>query len=65
MNTPEQDAEAQRELAELMRADTLRPEDRIALGQIAAGTSIDDIVSMIDAYYANRARADRTPRGFL
>jgi len=65
MNTPEQDAQAQRELAELLRADTLRPEDRMALGAIAAAGSIDAAVEMIHEYYGNRARADRTPRGFL
>lgn len=65
MNTPEQDAEARRELEEMLTADTLRPEDRTALRAIAAGTSIDEIVALIHVYYGSRARADRTPRSFL
>jgi hypothetical protein len=65
MNTPEQDAAAARELDEMLTADTLRPEDRAALRAIAASASVDEVVGLINAYYGNRARSDRTPRAFL
>jgi len=65
MNTPEQDAQAVRELEEMLTADTLRPEDRTALRAIASGTSIDQIVALIHNYYGDLDRSARTPRAFL
>jgi len=65
MNTPEQDAIAMRELEEMLTADTLRPEDRTALRAIATSTSVEQAVALINDYYGNRDRSDRTPRAFL
>ena len=65
MNTPEEDDDATRELAELLRADTLRPEDRLALLAIDGADSINDVVTLICDYYTDRDRADRTPRAFM
>lgn len=65
MNTPEQDADAARELDEMFKADTLRPADVAALRAIIASTTVDDVIASIVTYHRDRDRADRTPRAFL
>ncbi len=64
-NTPADDARAVGELDEMLGADTLRPEDREALGAIFGRPSLIEMIDAIVDYYRDRDRADRTPRAFL
>lgn len=62
---PAREAEANAELEEMLKADTLRPDDRELLRAIFDKGSVIDLLVAINSYYRDRDRADRTPRVFL